>query len=313
MTELILHHYDTSPFAQKVRWVLGFKSLDWLAVEVPTVMPKPDVVALTGGYRRTPFLQIGADVYCDTALICEVLDARAPRPPLHPASAGGLARAVAAWADSALFWAAVPHAMQPAGVRHVLSHLKPGEAEVFAADRAAMTASRPRVGRADCSAALDTYLHWVEAQLADDRAFLFGDEPSLADFCVAHSVWFIRRAGPVAEGLAPYVRIGRWFERIDAFGTGRPQPITSTRAIEIAAEARGVHAPTAVQPGLGFEPGEEVTIAASDYATDPVGGVLVGLSTTEAVIERRDDRAGVVHVHFPRIGYALRKSSKGTL
>ena len=65
-------------------------------------MPKPDVVALTGGYRRTPFMQIGADVYCDSALMCRVIDRLAPEPPLYPAATRGLAEIVAQWADSAL-------------------------------------------------------------------------------------------------------------------------------------------------------------------------------------------------------------------
>jgi len=73
MNPLILHHYPVSPFAEKVRALLGFKKLAWQSVLIPMMMPKPDVVALTGGYRRTPILQIGADVYCDTALIARVL------------------------------------------------------------------------------------------------------------------------------------------------------------------------------------------------------------------------------------------------
>ena len=80
------------------------------------MLPKPDVVALTGGYRRTPFMQIGADVYCDSALMCRVIDRLAPKPPLYPAGDAGLAAIVAQWADTALFWTAVPFTMQPAGV-----------------------------------------------------------------------------------------------------------------------------------------------------------------------------------------------------
>ena len=75
MPELVLHHYPTSPFSEKVRLVLGFKRLAWRSVIVPSLLPKPDVMALTGGYRRTPFLQIGADIYCDSALMCRVIDA----------------------------------------------------------------------------------------------------------------------------------------------------------------------------------------------------------------------------------------------
>ena len=71
---LIRHHYPTSPFAEKVRLMLGYKNLSWKSDVIPMVSPKPDVVALTGGYRKTPVLQIGADIYCDTALIADVLE-----------------------------------------------------------------------------------------------------------------------------------------------------------------------------------------------------------------------------------------------
>ena len=71
MADLILHHYPTSPFAEKVRLVLGYKNLAWKSVVIPQIMPKPDLQALTGGYRKTPVLQIGADIYCDTALIAD--------------------------------------------------------------------------------------------------------------------------------------------------------------------------------------------------------------------------------------------------
>ena len=73
MHELILHHYPTSPFAEKARLMLGFKQLSWRSVMIPPVMPKPDLTALTGGYRRTPVLQVGADIYCDSALIAYAL------------------------------------------------------------------------------------------------------------------------------------------------------------------------------------------------------------------------------------------------
>src|SRR5262245_44870368 len=69
MTDIILHHYETSPYSEKVRLGLGLKGLAWGSVEIPVIMPKPDLTALTGGYRKTPVLQIGADIYCDSQLI----------------------------------------------------------------------------------------------------------------------------------------------------------------------------------------------------------------------------------------------------
>ncbi len=85
-------------------------------MDIPLALPKPDLTALTGGYRRTPVLQIAADIYCDTALIAQVLEDLQPAPSLFAAWAP-LAGPLAQWADSALFWSAVPYAGQPAGVQ----------------------------------------------------------------------------------------------------------------------------------------------------------------------------------------------------
>ena len=84
VAELILHHYDFSNYSEKVRLVLGLKGLSWRSVEIPPVLPKPDYLPLTGGYRRAPALQIGAEVYCDTVRITEELERRFPQPSLYP-------------------------------------------------------------------------------------------------------------------------------------------------------------------------------------------------------------------------------------
>ncbi len=89
MADLILHHYPNSPFSEKVRLILGYKKLPWKSVIIPAIMPKPDVQALTGGYRRTPFMQVGADIYCDSALICDVLEHLQPAPPIYPEPGNG--------------------------------------------------------------------------------------------------------------------------------------------------------------------------------------------------------------------------------
>lgn len=311
MTDLIFHHFASSPFSEKVRLVLGWKGLAWRSVEVPVMLPKPDVVALTGGYRRTPLLQVGADVYCDTALICRVLDARAPAPPLEPADAP-LHPVVAQWAETTLFWTAVPYATQPAAIPHLFPGATLEFLHALARDRAEMTAGFRRLPARDAAAQLVGYLGWLEALLAPGQAFLLGDRPGLADFAVAPSLWFIRLAPPLAGVLAPFRALAAWSERITAFGHGAPAPLTSADAIAVAAAATG-HAPCAVEPDRGFAAGDPVTVAALDYATDQVAGALVGLGRDEVVLERRDDRAGTVHVHFPRIGYQIKPSQRGSV
>ncbi len=54
MPELILHHYWTSPFTEKVRLALGRKGLAWRSVEQPTIMPKPELLPLADDYGRDP-------------------------------------------------------------------------------------------------------------------------------------------------------------------------------------------------------------------------------------------------------------------
>jgi glutathione S-transferase len=306
--ELILHHYGGSPFSEKIRLILGYKQLAWRSVTVPIVLPKPDVVALTGGYRRTPFLQIGADVYCDTALIARVLDRIAPQPSLYPASAAGAA-IIAQWADSNLFWTVIPFLMQqPAAVAAIFANAPPGFADTFRSDRAAFAPHMHRPTLADATAQLGSYLGWLDAMLADGRPYLCGSEASIADFSAVHPVWFLRMAPPVAATLEPHRHLAAWFERVQAFGRGQRESMSSADAIAIAARAQR-HASTDITPGQGFEPGDEVTVAASDYGKDPVAGRLVGLSPGEIVIERSDERAGRVHVHFPRIGFQLKKAN----
>ncbi len=105
MVDIILHHYETSPYSEKIRLAFGIKGLAWSSVEIPRIMPKPDLMPLTGGYRKTPVMQIGADVYCDTQLILREIDARHPSPSLNPHP--GVADALAWWAEKAMFTPAV--------------------------------------------------------------------------------------------------------------------------------------------------------------------------------------------------------------
>jgi glutathione S-transferase len=309
MSELILHHYATSPFSEKVRLVFGMKGLRWRSVTVPAIMPKPDVVALTGGYRRTPFMQIGADIYCDSALMCKVVDRIAPEPPLYPREVAGVAEIVAQWADTTLFWTAVPYTMQPAGVAHIFAGAPPEAVKAFGADRAAMFPTLRRAPVADAHAVLVQYLGRLESMLADGRAFVLGETPCIADFSAAHSVWYMRRVPPVAAALAPYQKLIRWFERVAAFGHGESEPMGSDEAIHVAAGARE-RASTAVAAGQPFAAGAEVTVTAADYAHDEIAGTVVGLDDEQIVIAREDPRAGRVHVHFPRVGFHVKAAKK---
>ena len=305
--ELILHHFDMSPFAEKIRMVMGCKAARWRSVKIPMVMPKPDVVALTGGHRRTPMLQIGADVWCDTALIARVLDRHLPSPPLYPAHQP-LAPLLAQWADWTLFWSVSNFMSQPACLEYRFAGLSANERAAIVADRNPFRAPVPRLSAADAGANLRNYLGALEAQLGRGGEFVCGSL-TIADFSVAHCVGRLRSGGPPAEALvAPCTHVLRWHDRMLAFGHGSSEELPSEDAVRIAAQASG-HVPTpfTVEPGL--ERGQQVSVSAVDYGLEPSVGTLVGLGPDEVVIERTDTRAGTVHVHFPRAGFRIAPAS----
>ncbi len=311
MTHLILHHYPASPFAEKVRCVLGFKNLAWKSVIIPSVMPKPDVVALTGGYRKTPILQIGADIYCDTALICNVLEHEQPEPVLFPPHLKGVSRVFAQWADSTLFWAAMAYNLQPRGVTEMFARLPPEAAKAFAEDRREMSAGMLRQRPADATAAYRSYLRRI-AHMVEEHDFLFGAEPCVADFAAYHPLWFTRVCTPAMADIFELVpAVLEWMDRIAALGHGRMEKFKAEDAITVAANAEPAPLLDEVfQDEHGIPLGSPVTVAAESFGQEPTAGTLVAATRTRYTLRREDARAGTVHVHFPRIGYVLRKAEQ---
>src|SRR5262245_21989038 len=104
MSDIILHHYDVSPFSEKVRLLFGLKGLAWKSVIQPVIMPKPDLIPLTGGYRRIPVMQIGADIFCDSQVILAEIEHRAP----EPRALIGPSFAINIWADRLFFQTTIP-------------------------------------------------------------------------------------------------------------------------------------------------------------------------------------------------------------
>jgi len=304
----ILHHYPMSPFAEKIRTLLGFKRLQWTSVLIPPVMPKPDVLALTGGYRKTPIMQLGADIYCDTALIARVLEKLAPEPTIFPCASAGLAPIVARWADSALFWTAIPYTLQPAGIAHMFAGAPPEQQQTFMTDRAAFRGSMRMMRPAEATQAMTAYLAELEALLRDGRSWLLGGAASIADFSVYHCLWFIKRAGSIAALIDHYPHVQGWFARMNQIGHGASDQLDSKEAVALAAASQSA----AVNPDEFLDThriafGSSVTVAAVDYGCDPVTGELVISRPDEIGVRRTDPRAGTVVVHFPRIGFEIRK------
>lgn len=309
MADIIFHHYPVSPFSEKIRLIFGFKQLAWKSVLIPSILPKPDVTALTGGYRRTPVMQIGADIYCDTALIADVLEKMLPSPSLYPAPVAGLSRTLAQWADTTLFWTAIAYAFQPSAISGILGDVTPEQMKAFSMDRAAMRANAPRMTLPEATGQLKEYLHRLEDMLAHGSDFLLGQAAGIADFSVYHGLWFIRRVPAVAGILDAYPKVLAWMDKIAAFGHHRCEKMSSEQAIELARNA--TPADTSgfrFADAHGIPLGERVSVMPNDYALDPVVGELVISSDNQLAIKRTDERAGTVIVHFPRVGFQMKRA-----
>ena len=305
---MILHHYPTSPFAEKIRLIFGYKNIAWQGVHIPMVMPKPDLIPLTGGYRKTPVLQIGADIYCDTALICDVLEHLVPSPSLYNAAPKGLVRSLAQWADTLLFPVAMAYNFQPKGAQHVMAGMPEDLVKAFAPDRQAMRGGAARMPAADATAMYKSHLRRISSML-EDHLFLLGDTPCLADFSVYHSIWFTYAKVPNIDSIldaTPLVRA--WATRMAEFGHAEHETISAAKAIEIAKHAQPLPLTDDVfQDEHGFPLGTQVTVAADSFGTEPTAGKLVAATRTRLTLERSDPLTGTVHVHFPRMGFIMKK------
>jgi glutathione S-transferase len=308
MSDLILHHYPQSPFAEKARLMLGYKGLAWQSVTIPAAMPKPDLTALTGGYRRTPVMQVGADIYCDTALITRLLEETKSAPALIPEGREAAATAMAQFADQVLFQHAVAINFQPHGLAARFAGAPEAMVKGFMADRQKLFQGGS-ASRLEAQVALSqwpTLLGRLETQLQRDGEYLLGSQACVADFAYYHPLWFVASNKAVANMLDDYPAVADWMARIADFGHGSHTELDAADAVQIAREAtpRTYAASDFVSPA-GLQVGQAVQVSAVDYGTDPVAGELVYEDAEEMVITREDDRAGRVQVHFPRFGFGI--------
>jgi glutathione S-transferase len=237
-----------------------------------------------------------------------VIERLHPSPTLYPDDVEGQARIIAQWADTTLFWTMAPYAFQPAGMQSLFAGTPPEHIQAFGMDRKAFRGNAPRMPLTEATGALGVYLRRLEAMLADGRPYLLGALPTIADFSVYHSIWFVRRTGALASILDPHRRLQAWAEHVRKTRHGRSTEIPSGDAVATARDAK--HATTdghAVCDAHGIALGERVRIAAIDYGTDPVEGELVVCAANELAVKRTDTRAGEVVVHFPRVGFRMER------
>ena len=314
MTDLILHQYQSSPFSEKVRCLLGYKDIEYKAVEIPVIMPKPDLMALTGGYRKTPVLQHGSDIYCDSAMICQFIEQIAPAKPVFSPSQDATLSAAAHWTDTFLFRVAVAVAFQPKAMAASDVFKDPAAAQAFMQDRANFTAGSTALSM-DLAIALP---HWLahmnklNAQLSQSK-FLSGDAPSILDFSTYHCCWFVYSNDVLKPELDAFAHVAQWLQDMSAYSKPTPQLMDGAAAVEIA---RSTPVTTPAQMGVvidaDLQAGDTVEVLPIDYGFQPTQGELLVASQDSIVIKRHDERAEALLVHFPRLGFQVRTANSET-
>lgn len=300
MNDLILHHYDLSPFAEKIRLALGVKGLAWRSVQTPMVLPKPDHFELTGGYRRVPVLQIGADVYCDTHLITRVLDQIQPSPPLSPPGLETVELAVSRWAETSFMMVILAYF----GIGGIFD-------EEFVEDRK-KTMIPPGQDIDAASILVGTKLvqlrsniERLEEMLSDGRPFLLGDSVSAADLSAYHPLMMLGMHARTQAQLEGVERVAQWMARISKIGHGQVTPFDSAAAIAVARDAKpATYEGEPVVPD-GMKIGDAVLVLPDEFGSGNVTGTLAPSGISEIAVRRSTERAGEVVVHFPREDYSL--------
>ena len=308
---ILLHQYEASPFSEKVRLALRLKNLAWKQVDIPNIMPKPDLIPLTGGYRRTPVMQIGADIFCDTALILRTLEARFPVPSLEGSGHEGVQAMIGSWADRQWFQTSV-------GI--IFGELGDKVPEAFKKDRTAMSGRPFDTEKMKAAAPMlrdqwRAHLSWIEERLEAGRgagagAWMMGSRPGLSDVHAHMNIWFVMRNVPefARACLAETPRTQDWYERLCEVKGQEPEITSSEDALEMARNAspRLLAATTGTEPqGLG--PGDLVAVAPDDYGQDWATGELVSARPNRITLQKVEGALETLHIHFPRSGYLVRR------
>lgn len=304
MTDLVLHHYNESPYAEKIRTLMGYKDLRWHSVIVPRIAPKPDLTELTGGYRKVPVLQIGADIYCDTRLILQVIDGLNPLPGLQT-TPGTFSEVVEHWVDVNLFGRAVAYTFG----RNV-DRLP----DVFLADRAALRgapldreALKQAVPLAEQE--LATHLQWLEHGMAGGQPFVNGGHPGSGDFNLYATLWFAQQG---RFDFSAFPCVSAWLARMQAFGHGVRQEMTAEDALALAASSQPQTLPeggTSADPS-GVQVGQTVRVTPEQlgHGTSVIGELL-RIDPRQLAVRLQSPRCGTLHVHLPRVGYRVRPAA----
>ena len=302
---MFLHHYEISPFSEKIRLMFGYCNMSWRSVICPSIPPRPGLDPLTGGYRKIPVAQDGADIFCDTRIISSEIANLQNKPLLAKENCDREANDFIDRVDLELFLAAAACISPLQSLRTLLKTNSAIQTARFIQDRVTMMSGSPITAPTARRAKqyLSGHYRELESRLSDSK-FLFEEEPCVADFSAYHALWMMH-----AFGTAPYPKrctaIDRWYGAMTAFGHGQSQKASSDAAFSAAKQAtpRPLPATNVKDSNLG----RDVAIQPADYGREQVVGTLLSSTKERWIVARQTHELGTLHVHFPKEGFAIKR------
>ena len=301
----IFHHYPQSPIAEKIRITFGIMGMEWQSVQIPRIPPKPLLMPLTGGYRRTPVLQLGADIFCDSQTIAWQLGLQNSNAPAYQLSNKSLELILGSFGEAILF---------SLSVRVVLTNSMGKAPEEFIKDRGSLyfepgwTVEEMKNSLPSILLQLQAAFDLINHHLLENGPFINGDIPSYSDAVVQHCVWFLcgRWEGGI-DFIKPFDAVCKQREAIASLGHGISHDISAEQALETATK-NIPNAPMGINCKFtgGLRRGQRVKIRPNGRTSDPdVIGALRYLDETVIIIDYEHEETGQVAIHFPVLGYQI--------
>lgn len=301
----IFHHYPQSPIAEKIRITFGIMGMEWQSVQIPRIPPKPLLMPLTGGYRRTPVLQLGADIFCDSQAIAWQLGLQNSNAPAYQLSNKSLELILGSFGEAILF---------SLSVRVVLTTSMGKAPEEFIKDRGSLyfepgwTVEEMKNSLPSILLQLQAAFDLINHHLLENGPFINGDIPTYSDAVVQHCVWFLcgRWEGGI-DFIKPFDAVCKQREAIASLGHGISHDISAEQALETATK-NIPNAPMGINCKFtgGLRRGQRVKIRPNGRTSDPdVIGALRYLDETVIIIDYEHEETGQVAIHFPVLGYQI--------
>ncbi|GEM_PF-168420 len=305
--KIILHHTAGSPYAEKIRLMLGYTDTEWLSVIAPSnSVERPIQQKLAGGYsRRIPIMQIGSDIFCDSYIITEELARITKRPELSTSGSSTVVKEFI-YNEGTHRYKFFLNSLRKMDI--ILAYYKNmpfKEFRIFIRGRlkAMKGANLDKMKFRTAVDERDRYIEHLNSMLSN-KMFIFSDSnPTLGDFSAYHMIWWYYRIGktPIGDN---HLELKRWYNRMGQFRKSNGSDITANQSLKIAALTEPRDIPVSMKESVNI--GKTVSLLPNDYlmtATLPVNGILVGEDDTRYIIRRETPETGVVHIHLPKHAY----------